>query len=138
MINLRPLAMPEVEAIYMFANTPAYLFRRMRAEWSVKAFADANSPEALINAIEKIDTKKERSPKHVSLAYAALVALTYKGAEAIKPLVSYMPKHLRWVRDILQLFEQQNISTTRIILPGSPTEARPPRGIVVTNRWDVR
>jgi len=137
-IDLKPLSLRDAIQIYVLANTPSYLLRKLRSEPSVKSFAEANTAEGLLNTVKKINRKRVRSLKAVSLAYASLVAMTFKKPEDLQTLLSYRPKNLVWLSKILSLHEHRRVSSTSINLVVLALFAirGPPRiGTLITN-WD--
>ena len=92
MIDFSPLARERVCEVYAVSNTPAYLVRKLRGEPSTLSFARANSADDLIGLISGKDSKEVRTLEDVALAYAAMVALTYKGHANFEKLSRLRPK----------------------------------------------
>ncbi len=121
MINLKPLSMTEVLRIYAVANIPSYLYERLRAEPTVKSFSDANQADALIKVITTIDRKRDRTAKAVALAYASLIALTFRDFQDMQLLLPYKAKNLAWFAKLLQIYEREREASTTISLIVPPT-----------------
>jgi hypothetical protein len=112
MINLSPLSIDRIFEIYAVANIPAYLFRKLRSEESVKAFADANTSEDLRRLVCETDRKQCRSPVDVAIAYAAVVALTYKSFKDMKVMEDTQFDNLRWVSHLVAIWNEMRTPLT--------------------------
>lgn len=89
----------------MIANTPTYLFRRFRADQSVKMLADAHSAVDLLVEV-KLREQAEQTLLDQVVSYACLVALSFKPPlEVEKALALCTPMNLDWAEEIVELFE---------------------------------
>ena len=121
MVDRSLLNLEELRRIYVFANTPAYLFRRYRGDESVKALADAASLTELISEIKEVDGNPERSFDDVVSAYAALVAATHKDqAPTRAAFESLVISNLDWTASIIEIWAATLISTVRQLMTMKP------------------
>lgn len=116
MIDFSPLARERVCEVYAVSNTPAYLVRKLRGEPSTLSFARANSADDLIGLISGKDSKEVRTLEDVALAYAAMVALTYKGHANFEKLSRLRPKNLSWFWKIIAYWERFRIPSQEIAI----------------------
>jgi len=88
---------------YMFANTPAYLFERMRALPPVRELGEKADSQELVQLIEQIDLGK-KTPTSVALAYAYTTALSFRPqSEVTKALEGKKFESLAWFGALLAL-----------------------------------
>src|SRR5260370_40033607 len=73
MADLTKLSLKAGTTPYLFANTPVYLYSRLRAADSVKVFADSTTPRELAAFVAKVDRKRKRGPEDMPLSYSAMV-----------------------------------------------------------------
>ena len=113
-MRLNPDTLEWLSHIYLVANTPLYLYRKLRNELSVEQLAQVHRPTELVQFITEVDRENDRSASRVAAAYAATVALTYHPPGAVAEALAQAPpvRHLNWVADILAIWEQSRISTT--------------------------
>ncbi len=76
MIELPDVNSREVKLIYLVANTPYYLYRRLRSTNTVEVLAQRYSAVELVSFIKSVDADEKRYMDQAALAYAAAVALT--------------------------------------------------------------
>ncbi|MCP4699372.1 MAG: hypothetical protein GY862_21380 [Gammaproteobacteria bacterium] len=88
---------------YLFANTPAYLFKKMCNEeftWHLEK-QDAAALETAIKRADKDDIES------VAVAYAAIIAFLQKGMSEEELFSISNNVHLYWVRQIAALYRQK-------------------------------
>ena len=88
---------------YMFANTPAYLFDRMRALPAVRGLAERSNSDELVRLVEEIDSSR-KTPTGVALAYAYTTALSFRPqSEVVEALSGKKIENLAWFRPLIAL-----------------------------------
>lgn len=115
---------------FIFANTPAFLYRRLRADASVIQLARSQTASALVHDVKRIALTSDSAANEVARGYAALVALTLQEGSAWKELRSVPASMtLRWLPDILAIHELKSRPTTTILLqaPSALPDARLPQ-----------
>lgn len=115
---------------FIFANTPAFLYRRLRADASVIQLARSQTASALVNDVKRTALASDSSVNDVARGYAALVALTLQEGSEWKELRSLPASMtLRWLTDILAIHELRSRPTTTILLqaPSALPDARLPQ-----------
>ena len=124
MADLAKLSVGEITTHYLFANTPSYLYRKLRADDSVKALADSSTPIELAAIVERIDQQPERTPEDIATAYAALVAATFHGTRDVRATFGALSfRHLDWAYTILRLWYDTQITTDTRFFAVRPREA---------------
>lgn len=105
---------------YAFANTPAYLYRKLIANEFVLKIG-AQKAETLI---EFINSSNSESVESVALAYAALIALLHKNTDLSAVLKLPATQQLEWVPALVSLFRQK-VTTMSVIKIKQPTISVP-------------
>lgn len=132
MLNTTGLNFNQLARIYVMANTPSYLYRHYKADSSVREFAKLNTIEGLINIIREVAalTPENRKIEHIVLAYAAIVALTFKNPiEVIHNLADLSLESLFWAKEILSLWNSSQ-TTTQTIKINAPSPVQIPQKTV--------
>jgi glutamate/tyrosine decarboxylase-like PLP-dependent enzyme len=115
MINVEQLNLPAIVRHYMLANTPAYLYRNLRAEPSVESFAASSTPEELLRAVGAYEEKPNRTSADIAIAYAMLVALSFQNYEDVqRSVVQWKPRILTWAQHIFLIIAQRAIANNII------------------------
>ena len=112
-MNLHEIPTEIIEA-YIFANTPAYLLKKLQNSSYVHSLSKLGNDELL----SLITDVKDNNINSTALAYASLVALLLKKNSI--DLSKYENKtKLNWFRPIINLFLQKNrtINDIKISLP---------------------
>ncbi|MQA39950.1 hypothetical protein [Rugamonas aquatica] len=95
----------EIVEAYVFANTPAYLYRKLVASTYVSALNKLSKD----NLSELVVRSTNGTVEAVALAYAALLSLLRSGeANLAKELV--VKAQLNWANEIILLHQQKNTS----------------------------
>ncbi len=119
---------------FLFANTPAYLYRKLREDTTVLDFARRSSPESLVERIMRVANAADASEPEIAQAYADLVSLTFKGDEHWIGLRERLgSSRLRWGVELLAIHELKSIPTQPIVLyahSASPDQRLPQSGSV--------
>src|SRR5947208_3039592 len=63
---------------YVVANTPTYLFKRLRALSEVQSLAERQTTLQLAAAFGELLSNRERTPTDIAKAYALLVAISLR------------------------------------------------------------
>lgn len=97
MESLQP---PEVIEAYAFANTPSYLYRKLRSSKYVQALAAENSDRLITSLSERAISADASS---IALAYAHFVALLMQKCDVAK--LRQMPgyAHLLWAEALIAI-----------------------------------
>jgi hypothetical protein len=113
MIDLDQINRSAAMRHYMLANTPRYLYRHLREDPSVEAFAKLSTPKELVAAIIRIEKQPERSAEDISLAYVMLVALSFQDYRDVTAALSgWRPQVLRWATHIISILNRPSLATT--------------------------
>ena len=128
MINTSYLNIDQLAQTYLVANTPSYLYRHYRSDQSVQDFARHNNTEDLVSIAEQISRFKNRTLEDLILAYAAIVALTFKDFREVKDALGRASfTGLDWATDIIKLWDNTRIPTQTINVKGQPIVQTPTR-----------
>src|SRR3989344_7434722 len=112
MSSLKLATLDHLAAIYLVANTPAYLYDRYRAEQCIQSLARDKSTRELVAIATQIAADTNRTPTELAVGYAALVALTFKDfREATSVLDGVRLEQLEWSDRILELWKVSLVST---------------------------
>ncbi len=126
MPDLATLSLKAVTTHYLFANTPVYLYRRLRAEESVKALADSATPLELAALVAKMDRKRKRGPEDIAVAYSAIVAATFHSSREVHEAFDQLNlRHLDWANAILGFWYETLVSTDTRVVTLSAREITP-------------
>jgi hypothetical protein len=71
-------ALDELAGVYVVANTPTYLFDRLRGHAAVLGLAESVDTRALLDFVQRVAHQSERRETDVAKAYAALVAVSFR------------------------------------------------------------
>lgn len=118
----QPLPDEIVEA-YVFANTPAYLLRKL----SGSEFISKLMTREQADLISLINTSTSESVESIALAYAALFALLRKNIDQSVARTISAAKKLEWAPAFISLYEQKAVSVSfakvrpPTVLTGSPS-----------------
>jgi hypothetical protein len=122
MINTSILNQSQLAQIYLVANTPSYLFRHYRADSSIWEVARRYSVAELVLSVAEIAHLDERTLNQVVLAYAALVALSFKNPKEVHAATAHVSfAGLNWAEHLLALASSQQTSTQEFEIQARPT-----------------
>lgn len=103
----------ELLAIYTFANTPAYLYKHLRARPSVQSLALSVPAYDLFKFVRETDHAAEAQASEVAAAYACAAALSLKPDDELAELAAdYQPHRLRWLGYFISASQQANMTAT--------------------------
>lgn len=101
--------------IYVYANTPMYLYRQLQASSIVQRMAREESTKALFERIRAVKQNERNDIDWIAIGYAALVAATMKDdfnkEEALKLAVN---TGLDWAKHLLEIGRVLYIPSTRV------------------------
>jgi hypothetical protein len=108
---------------YMFANMPAYLFKRFRGNDSVATLSQKIPVETLVAEYCQRTATKERSLEDVVVAYAILVSFSFLESNHARMAFEQVDlSRLEWGQEMAQfayqIIQADNIITIRI--PATP------------------
>ena len=110
----------------MLANTPMYLYRKLRVEPFVKSLAEAYTPTELLASVNEIEKQETRNPEDVASAYAMLVALSFKEYRQTEAALEiWRPTALTWGKQIASILRHKAVVTNQStwgILNGAPSQ----------------
>jgi hypothetical protein len=98
----------EIVEAYVFANTPAYLLRKLSGSEFISELM-AREQADLIRLIEASTSERVES---IALAYAALFALLRKNIDQSVARTLSAAKKLEWAPALISLYEQTAVSVS--------------------------
>lgn len=113
----------EIVEAYVFANTPAYLFRKLSES---KFILDLMTREQA-DLVQLIKSSNPESIESIALAYAALLALLHKNIDQSVARELSAAKRLELAPALISLYEQNAVSVsftkvqTPTVFTGSPS-----------------
>lgn len=113
---------PSVQETISYANTPQYLFRRLRASSAVHALTDIYEGEDLFQLLVSLATQREEEHQKFAEQYLLLAALSVNTIEKLSDrLLSVDLGHLPWANNIRGLIRDGYAPTTNdtIDFPGN-------------------
>jgi hypothetical protein len=122
--------------IYVLANTPSFIYRRMRELPAAQRLADGSSVAALRSQCSKVAAKKKRTVEEVALAYGAIVALTLKEPQPAKKVFKDIAKlDLDWAENIvaMHLSRPATMTTAEFRMDSPKFGRRRPRAAASSN-----
>ncbi len=124
----------ELEATYVVANTPEYLYRRLRDSEVVRRLANDFSAELLATMYREVLAKPNRTASDVAQAYAAMVALTLRDYSEWRPLIDgFEITTLDWAERIRAIAKQRATPTVVTSLTASPAKIAAPTLATASN-----
>jgi len=106
----------EILEAYAFANTPAYLYRKLTGSEFVSMLEKREETEL----VQLVGLATDKSVESIALAYAALLALLRKNISQATALDLVTANKIEWGPALISLFEQKAVSVSR-------TNIRPPK-----------
>lgn len=113
---MNPQLPAEIIEAYAFANTPAYLYRKLRASEYVTRLATRTRDDL----IGIINTSRSENLESIALAYAALIALLRKNIDPSLVLLLPAAQKLEWASVLVSLYKQK-VASTSVIKVNLPT-----------------
>src|SRR4051794_7146596 len=111
-INFAHLDIDKLEHVLAIANTPNYLYRHLRENVGIDLLAKDTSVAELFEFIQSFMEVEEATFKMEAVAYAALIALTYKPVSEVD---AWIEQHgippMRWATHILAEHKVSYIGT---------------------------
>jgi len=106
----------EIVEAYAFANTPAYLYRKLIGSEYVSKLMKHEQGEL----VQLVNLATAKSVESIALAYAALLALLRKNINKATAIELATANKLEWAPALIRLYEQKAVSVSR-------TNVRPPK-----------
>jgi hypothetical protein len=111
--------------VVLVANTPSFIFKRLREDSVVRYIADTHSAQEISEWFATHSEKPEQAEELV-LRYMYLVALSMKDAKDVSELIGRIPlDSIHWGKEIAELAASRAKPTTMISLD-APTTKRTP------------
>ena len=111
----------ELETTYVVANTPAYLYRKLRESDVVRQLAGEFNAEQLTALYHNLVAVPNRTVSHVAQAYAMMVAMTLRDYAEWRPLIDGLDvSRLDWAERIRAIATQRATPTLATSLTVSP------------------
>jgi hypothetical protein len=128
------LNLPSITALVAAANTPAFVYKRLRRDRSVERFSSTGSVAELLSLVEETSRKAGRAFEDVVLAYCALVAATFKPTEEIREYIKErgFPR-FQWAQDILERHLLSTPATKLIVVEFGHSAKVSPPGVAVSS-----
>jgi hypothetical protein len=100
------LDIKEINSVYLFANTPKYLYRHLRHIQSVQELSQRATLQNLVDEYNKITSPTTRSSEDIAAAYALLIAVTFwEYQKALATFEKFDLSRLEWGNDIKDIFK---------------------------------
>jgi hypothetical protein len=114
---------PNANEVVLVANTPSFIFKRLREDTVVRYIADTHSSDDIAKWFSDHPEKPE-SVEELVLRYMYLVALSMKDAKDYSRLIGNLPLgSFQWGREIGELAAARTRPVT-VISIGPPTPKR--------------
>jgi len=115
----------EINSVYLFANTPKYLYRHLRHIQSVQELSQRATLQNLVDEYTKITSPIARSSEDIAAAYALLIAVTFwEYQEALAALGKFDLSRLEWGNDMKDIF-RTNAPINTMVGIGAQASIRP-------------
>lgn len=110
----------ELAEIVMVANTPFFLFDRMRSSNAVIAISLNHTSSELGYALEQCLQRAKEHEEAAVAAYAVIVALSRRGdAEAMEILSSVVAEEIRWGSTLIEYALKEHRPTNYVSVEAS-------------------
>jgi hypothetical protein len=129
--SLTAAQLTELSNIYLVANTPAYLFKRLRATQIVQTLAQKHTATELLTYARNSSVSYRMSADQMARAYAALVAATLRPFDETRRIGEQEWPRMRWgqdIRSIAQSSPSNNASVARAVMSPTITAKTVPSG----------
>lgn len=91
--------------VYLVANTPLYLYKRLRRLQAVQRLGRSTDAKELLLEYSRLAATEERSPDDVAAAYGCLVAMTHQDPLEATPLLRSLNRSsLDWALALRDLY----------------------------------
>ena len=108
---IEKLIIEKLVGIYAFANTPYYLYERLRKVAFVQNLTNNIGTSTLVKEFNRLTSSENMSAYNISISYAMLVALTFlEYRVALNELEKLELSRLEWGNNIRDIF----IANTKI------------------------
>ena len=115
---LDKLDLETLREIFIYANTPKYLYKNLKKDTSVQFIANNNSTDVLITAFNEFLAQASNDCDKAVQLYVILVALTFKNYSEVRPFFqTLLSNKFRWVKEISETFLSEAEITNETVLP---------------------
>jgi hypothetical protein len=127
MIDASIINLDALRRWYLFANIPGYLFRHFRSDDSVRALGRAYGANDLIQEVVRVDSLGVSSVDETTLAYAALVALSFRNADEVAAALPGLGnvRNIRWLDELLAYVTETERAVSTGVLRAGPRIVAP-------------
>jgi len=100
------LDIEEINSVYLFANTPKYLYRHLQHIKSVQELSQHASLQNLVDEYNKITSPTTKSSEDIAIAYALLITVTFwEYQKALAAFDKFDLSRLEWGNDVKHIFK---------------------------------
>jgi hypothetical protein len=100
------LDIKEINSVYLFANTPKYLYRHLRHIQSVQELSQRATLQNLVDEYNEITSPTTKSSEDIAIAYALLIMVTFwEYEQALNAFGKFDLSRLEWGKDIKDIFK---------------------------------
>jgi hypothetical protein len=109
------LDIKEINSVYLFANTPKYLYRHLQQIQSIQELSQHATLQKLVDAYNEITSPTTKSSEDIAVAYALLIIVTFwEYQKALAAFDKFDLSRLAWGNDIKDIF-RKNAQTNTIV-----------------------
>ena len=100
------LDIKEINSVYLFANTPKYLYRHLRHIQSVLEVSQHATLQNLVDEYNKTTSPTTKSSEDIATAYALLITVTFwEYQKALAAFGRFDLSRLEWGNDMKDIFK---------------------------------
>jgi hypothetical protein len=114
------LDMRDLREAYLYANTPAYLFRRFRENASVQKLATALPISELTKAFNELRSKHPVGLEEIVQEYAILISLSLRDPAERAAIWDFHDSRLEWWQQIVSQIQSFSTPSNEISVSISP------------------
>jgi len=97
----------EINSVYLFANTPKYLYRHLRHIQSVQELSRHATLQNLVDEYNEITSPTAKSSEDIAIAYALLITVTFwEYQQALAALNKFDLSRLEWGNEMKDIFRK--------------------------------
>lgn len=99
------LDIKEINGVYLFANTPKYLYRHLKHIQSIQELSQHATSQNLVDAYNEITSPTTKSSQDTAIAYALLITVTFwEYQRALAAFGKFDLSRLEWGNDMKDIF----------------------------------
>lgn len=100
------LDIKEINSVYLFANTPKYLYRHLQHIQSIQELSQHATLQNLVDAYNEITSPTAKSSEDIAIAYALLITVTFwEYQKALVAFGKFDLSRLEWGNDMKDIFK---------------------------------